>query len=87
LPTATAQAAGGTTTVHAIWNGATEVARWDVIGSGDGASGDPRLLASSTWDGLDTAIPLEGDPKFVRVVAKDRFGHEIGRSPVTAVTQ
>jgi arylsulfotransferase ASST len=87
LPTATAQAAGGTTTVQAIWNGATEVARWDVIGGGDGVSGDPRLLASSPWNGLDTAIAVEGDPKFVRVVAKDRTGHEIGRSPVTAVAQ
>jgi hypothetical protein len=87
-PTATAQVASGTTTVQAIWNGATEVATWDVIGSSDGTHGDNRRpLASAPWNGLDTAITIQEEPSFVSVVARDRDGREIGRSPFTAVAQ
>jgi hypothetical protein len=89
-PTATAQtAAGGTTTVHAIWNGATEVANWDVVGSeGGGPESDHRHpLTSAPWNGLDTAITIQEEPKFVSVVARDRFGREIGRSLVTPVAK
>ena len=75
------------TTVHAIWNGATEVASWEVIGTDNVGDSDHRhALGSAPWNGLDTAITIQEKPKAVSVVARDRFGREIGRSPFTAVT-
>jgi hypothetical protein len=95
-PTATAQRqSNGDTVVHAIWNGATEVARWDVVdasgkGDSDEARGRPdrdeASIASARWNGLDTAIVLDQFVSSVLVVARDRFGQEIGRSAVAPVT-
>jgi hypothetical protein len=90
------QTADGDTIVHAIWNGATDVAWWDVLdasGSGDDGDAsrapdrDDRRRLASTWDGLDTAIRVAGLPKVVAVVAGDRTGHEIGQSAVTRAGQ
>jgi arylsulfotransferase ASST len=88
-PTATGQVAGATTSVHAIWNGATEVARWEVLEGNrdDKDADDGHAVASAPWNGLDTTIVVHEPLHFVRVVAKDRFGREIGRSAVTPVTQ
>jgi hypothetical protein len=87
-PIAAAQASNGGTTVHAIWNGATEVASWDVVGADDGRDSDYRHpLGSASWNGLDTAITIQEEPEFVRVVARDGFGREIGRSPVVTVSR
>ncbi|HSY24552.1 MAG TPA: arylsulfotransferase family protein [Polyangiaceae bacterium] len=86
-PTAIAQVTDGNTVVHAVWNGATEVARWEVLESaGERFRGFPRIVASAEWNGLDTAIPVDGQPQSVVVVAKDRFGRTIGQSVVTAVS-
>jgi hypothetical protein len=81
-PTATAtRNPDGTTTVHAVWNGATDVARWIVIG------GRHRFLwpvGVADWNGLDTSIPLGLEVNEVAVVAQDRAGRLIARSaPVT----
>jgi hypothetical protein len=83
-PTAAAQVTSdGDTVVHAIWNGATEVARWDVVNaSRPGLAG----VASAPWSGLDTTIPVGEFLQNVVVVARDRTGREIGRSVVTPVT-
>jgi hypothetical protein len=75
----------GTPRVHAIWNGATEVARWYVIGGADSRRLWP--LASSAWDGLDTAIAIGGAPNYVAVVAQDARGRIIGRSEPIALAQ
>ncbi|HUM00240.1 MAG TPA: hypothetical protein VLU24_12680, partial [Mycobacterium sp.] len=81
-PSATAaRNADGTTTVHAVWNGATEVARWIVVG---GSHANDRLAAAS-WNGLDTAITLTTGASPVAVVAEDQEGHRIGESPVVPV--
>jgi hypothetical protein len=70
--------------VHAVWNGATEVARWDVVDAdGDGH----RPVASSEWNGLDTAIPVAAFLRSVVVVARDRAGRAVAGSQVTAVGQ
>ncbi|HXX67986.1 MAG TPA: arylsulfotransferase family protein [Polyangiaceae bacterium] len=85
-PEATAQANGdGTTTVHAIWNGATDVATWTVEGAEGDPHGDLRRLASGEWNGLDTALTFTGTPAVVRVVARDAAGRDIGRSSPVAV--
>ena len=90
-PTATAQRAGdGDTVVHAIWNGATEVARWDVVDAagdrqwhGDGL----RRVASGAWNGLDTIISVNEILHSVAVVARDSEGREIGRSARVQVSE
>ena len=78
-PTATAWTnANGTTTVHAIWNGATEVAAWRVRGGRA-----PNALApirTARWDGLDTTLKIPGVPQEVQVVALDAHGNVIGTS-------
>jgi Arylsulfotransferase (ASST) len=76
----------GATVVHAIWNGATEVARWDVVGAGGDEDRDDRhRIASAAWNGLDTSIQVGEFRQSVVVVARDRAGRELGRSAVTPV--
>ncbi|HLK92633.1 MAG TPA: arylsulfotransferase family protein [Polyangia bacterium] len=83
-PTATARRnADGSITVHAIWNGATDVVRWIVIGGERPSALWP--LGSGEWQGLDTAVTIQGDARQVAVVAQDAHGRLIGRSTATAV--
>jgi hypothetical protein len=82
-PTVTAATGeDGTVTVHAIWNGATEVVRWQILG---GPSEDQlAALADTPWNGLDTAIAVRGTPSVVEAVALNAKGKVIGRSaPLT----
>ena len=95
-PTATAElTADGGTTVHAVWNGATRVARWEVVDASraDDADDDDRraddrgVVAAAAWNGLDTAIAVERPLHAVIVVARDREGRRISRSqPVVPVS-
>jgi hypothetical protein len=77
-PTATIARGEGSPTVHAIWNGATDVARWVVLGGG--ARGPLVPIATAAWNGLDTAIPVKNAPARVEIVAFDAFGRLIGTS-------
>ena len=56
-PTATAErTSNGEVVVRAFWNGATEVARWDVL---DASGPDLRAIPHpGPWSGLDTAIAV-----------------------------
>lgn len=82
IPAVTASVSGNAATVHAIWNGATEVARWEILG-GPGQD-SLRRVGVTDWNGLDTVTTVEGNPAYVQVVAEDRYGRELGRSEVTA---
>jgi hypothetical protein len=73
----------GTATVHAIWNGATEVARWYVWGGSQIAA--LRPIGTAAWNGLDTSIALQGASQYVAVVAVDAVGRILGRSEAVAV--
>ncbi len=101
-PTATAiTTPDGDTVIHAIWNGATEVARWDVLDASDGDEAvageherhdhghhhERNVVASAKWNGLDTTIQVDDFIPSVVVVARDREGHELGRSVVVNATQ
>jgi hypothetical protein len=77
-PTATLEQGEGTTTVHAVWNGATEVARWVVLGGGD--RGVLWPIGEGAWNGLDTKITVKGTPARVKVIAFDAFGRILGGS-------
>jgi hypothetical protein len=70
--------ADGSTSVHAVWNGATGVRRW-VVEGGDDAHSLARIGVAD-WNGLDTAIAVREAPRYVRVVAEDDRGAVIGRS-------
>jgi hypothetical protein len=84
-PTVTVEGGDASTpTVHAIWNGATEVARWVVLGGSSASARGLSFVAEADWNGLDTSISVPTLPTYVQVVARDRYGREIGRSAVTA---
>jgi hypothetical protein len=73
-------------TVYASWNGATEVASWQVLaGSSRGAL---KPAASAARSGFETAISVPGlaAGAYVAVRALDATGAVIGASPTIAVT-
>jgi hypothetical protein len=66
------------TTLYASWNGATEVASWEVL-AGPGPDGlEP--LGSAPRKGFETAISFVTDEPYVAVGAKDRSGRNLGTS-------
>ncbi len=70
--------ADGTTAVHAVWNGATEVASWQIL-AGD-SSGNLSVVTTVPWNGLDTEASVPGSPAEVQVIALDVSGNVIGTS-------
>lgn len=83
-PIATAHRSGRRrTTVHAIWNGATAVARWRILAGTTAA----KLVPARTvrWNGLDTTVKIVGLPKVVEVAALDSGGRLIGTSKAVRV--
>jgi hypothetical protein len=66
--------------VHAVWNGATGVARWRLLAGP--AEDDLRAVATVEWDGLDTVLTLPdgGHGGFVKVEALDAGGRPMGTS-------
>lgn len=83
-PTASARTnADGTTTVHAIWNGATAVATWRILAGSAVTTLTP--VRTTPWNGLDTTVKIAGIPQEVEVEALDARGSVIGTSqPVPA---
>jgi hypothetical protein len=85
-PTVSAQRnADGTTTVHASWNGATDVARWFVIGGAHREALWP--IGSAEWNGVDTTINVTTDAHQLAVVAQDESGALVGRSEAVEVSR
>jgi hypothetical protein len=83
-PAAAAAAnADGTTTVHAVWNGATAVASWTVLGGATADSLSP--IGTMAWNGLDTSTVVQGLYNYVQVVAADASGKVLGSSPTQGV--
>jgi hypothetical protein len=58
---------------YVSWNGATEVARWQV-------ELDGRPAATAPKRGFETALPIGGNAHNVAVVALSTSGRELGRS-------
>jgi hypothetical protein len=82
-PTAVAlENSDGSIAVHAIWNGATEVASWDVLGGA--AAGSLGPVGSAAWSGLDTMITVPGPVNNIQVVARNSAGSAIGTSAAVA---
>jgi hypothetical protein len=69
---------GGGMTVYASWNGATEVADWEVLA---GPTPDQlELVGTAPRDGFETAIELPAAGRYVAVRAMDRTGTPLGTS-------
>jgi hypothetical protein len=83
-PSVTAQQnLDGSTTVHAIWNGATQVAEWRLFAGV--AANSLAEIATVPWNGLDTTITVTAPEATIAVEALDRHCHVIGASePVEA---
>lgn len=80
-PKARAKAApNGATNVWVSWNGATDVARWQVLGP-DGA-----VLGDQVWTNFETFIRVPGRPQSVRLRALDAQGRNLGTSGTTRVS-
>jgi hypothetical protein len=67
---------GDEVTVYASWNGATEVATWEVLAG----PGPERLspVGSATRDGFETAIAVQTTEPYVSVRARDSSGRVRG---------
>jgi Arylsulfotransferase (ASST) len=74
--------AGGAT-VYASWNGATEVASWEVL-AGPSASG-LASVARAARSGFETVIPLASRPAVVAVRALGSDGRSLGESATVTV--
>ena len=78
-PTAVAfQNSDGSLSVHAVWNGATQVASWQVMGGGTAST--LGVISTVPWNGLDTMIPISGSVNDIQVVALNSAGAAIGTS-------
>jgi Arylsulfotransferase (ASST) len=71
--------AGGEAAVFVSWNGATEVARWELL---DGASAGGASVGSNVATGFETRVVVPATVTSVIARAVDRDGAELGRSAV-----
>ncbi len=74
----------GSLTVYASWNGATEIATWEVVAGKDAA--DLAVSGSASRTGFETVIAVKTTAAFVAVRALDASGSILGTSPVVSVT-
>ena len=72
-------------TVYASWNGATEVATWQVL-AGPGPK-KLRPVGSVPREGFETAIMVHTTHPYVGVRAKDRSGRVLGASEAVKLRQ
>ena len=78
-PSAVVRTSGGSSTVYASWNGATQVARWEVLGGSGSTSLAP--VATKARTGFETAISLgKRGYNLLEVSALDSGGHVLGTS-------
>ena len=80
---AAADLPGAGTPVSMSWNGATEVASWEVL-AGSRRS-DLRPVASRARTGFETTVTVPGVPRVVVARAKDASGNVLSSSSVTRV--
>ncbi|HUB36255.1 MAG TPA: arylsulfotransferase family protein [Solirubrobacteraceae bacterium] len=71
--------AGGALAVSASWNGATEVASWQILGGSSPSSLAP--LASAPKSGFQSTVTIPTHPAYVAAQALNEAGAVIGLSP------
>jgi hypothetical protein len=72
------QRSDGKVALYASWNGATEVAAWEVLAGPDAGRLEP--LGSVPRDGFETAMLAQTSGPYVAVRAEDRSGEVLGTS-------
>lgn len=81
-PSMAVRRSGHRTNVYASWNGATQVASWQVL-----AGASPKRLAvvakGARRTGFETRIHLKADSSYLQVQALDADKHVLGSSAVT----
>lgn len=70
----------GSVTAYASWNGATEVASWQVLAGAD--AGHLRPAGGGSRTGFETAITVRTNDSVLQVRALDSSGTVLGTSPV-----
>ncbi|MDA0182465.1 arylsulfotransferase family protein [Solirubrobacter phytolaccae] len=72
-PKVVATAEGGKVSARVSWNGATEVAKWELLGGANPGALAP--LASQPYGGFETAVSANGTPAVVAFRAYDAAGN------------
>jgi hypothetical protein len=67
---------GDRVTLYASWNGATEVASWQVLAGPEEGKLEP--VGEAARMGFETAIAVDTKAPYVAVRAKDRSGRALG---------
>lgn len=81
-PTVVVDATAGALTVYASWNGATDVAVWEVLAGPSSAS--LSVVTSVPRAGFETVIDTPASGPFVVVRALDANGRVLGTSPIVS---
>jgi hypothetical protein len=76
---------GGEPTVAASWNGATEVARWELLAGRSAAALQP--VAQRPWTGFETVLRVPTGAERVAVRAVAASGRTLGTSDVVSVAR
>jgi hypothetical protein len=82
-PTLVARSEGGVTRLYTSWNGATEVASWE-LRTGRRASALTTTLRQPR-QGFETSLPAPPGTAYAEAVALDKTGKPIGRSRPIAI--
>lgn len=72
------------TRVYVSWNGATEVASWNVYEANKDGEAEGGPWASAPREGFETMITVDGSLPYVVAEALDKDGQSLGRSMVVA---
>jgi hypothetical protein len=74
---------GAGTPVYVSWNGATEVASWEILAGSRASS--LRSVATGRRTGFETRFSLSGSPRYVAARARDAAGRVLSTSVATRV--
>ena len=81
---AAADEPGATTDAYMSWNGATEVATWELFAGSSKST--LQSVGTAPRRGFETRIAAPGVPRFVQVRARDAAGNVLSTSAITRVT-
>lgn len=71
---------GGREQFDVVWNGATRVVKWRILGGRSRSR--LHIVGHTRWRGLDTAFRISPKPAVLVAVAIDRRGHVLSKSGV-----
>ncbi len=77
-PSGAARTRNGQVTVYASWNGATQVAKWEILAGS--SSAHLATVATASKNGFETAVKIGRSYPSFQVAALDAKHHVIGRS-------